>query len=102
MGSNRIQVYQNNVGVIGCIVSGLTDITGYDSVLTVKKKAADTVPLMSLAGTVIDPCTLQFNVTAEDSSLYPGDYIYDINLNLEASIYTVTKDVFTIIDGVKY
>jgi len=100
--ANRIEIYQSNSGSIGCTVTGITDVTGYDSVLTVKKREEDVDPLMSLTGTVIDPCTLLFNVSTTDSSLAPGEYVYDINISLDASRYTITKDVFAVLDGVKY
>lgn len=100
MADNRIEVYQNNTKTINCTVSGLS-LTGYTPNLTVKKNKSETVYL-GKEGIVTDPSTAIFYLTPADTSLSPGDYIYDITFTSDSSIYTVTKDAFIILDGVKY
>lgn len=98
--SNKIEIYQNNTKIINCAISGL-NITGYTPYLTVKKNTSSS-PVLSSIGAVKDPSTASFYLSSIDTSIASGDYIYDIVIAADASIYTVTKDSFTILDGVKY
>ena len=75
---------------------------GYTPYLSVKANEADSSTVIFKAGTVQDPCTALFNLTTTDTSLAVGNYIYDINIELDSSAYTVRKNVFTILDGVKF
>lgn len=100
MADNKIRVYQNNNKTVICTVSGL-DITGYTPYLTAKKNNAAVISL-SKTGVVSDASTATFYLSSTDTSIAAGDYIYDITLSADSSIYTVTKDALIILDGVKY
>lgn len=97
---NIIRAYQNNTLPFHCISPIIT--TGYTPFLTVKKNITDTSTLISKTGTITDSSTLFFCLSSVDTSLAAGDYIFDITLEAEASIYTIVKDVFTVLDGVRY
>jgi len=98
--TNTIEIFQNNTKTINCIVSGLA-ITGYTPYLTVKK-CKDTSVVLSKIGTVLDPSTAVFAISSTDSSITSGNYIYDITLIADNSIYTVVKDALNVLDGVKF
>jgi len=98
--SNSIEVYQNNTKSLTCIVYGL-DVTGFTPYLTVKN-LKDASILINKTGTVIDSSVAVFNLSSIDTSLEPGNYIYDITFEQDSSIYTVVKDSFIVIDGVRY
>lgn len=97
---NKIDVYQNNTKPFTCI-SPIT-ATGYTPYFTVKKNISDSSTLISKTGSVTDPSTLFFCISSTDSSLAVGDYPYDITLENDASIFTIVKDIFTILEGVRY
>lgn len=101
MGANKIEIYQNNNKTINCVVSGLA-ITGYTPYLSVKKKAIDASTVLSKTGVITDASTATFYLTPTDTSLASLDYVYDITIENDSSIYTVVKDTFTILEGVKY
>lgn len=100
MAINKIEIYQNNTKTINCVVTGLS-LTGYTPTLTVKSNTLSTA-VLSKTGVVQDPSTATFYISSTDSSLAVGDYVYDIVVSADASIYTVTKDAFIILDGVKF
>lgn len=100
MTTNKIEIYQNNTKTINCIVTGLS-LTGYTPYLTVKKSPDSTVSL-SKTGVIQDPSTATFYISSSDSSLAVGDYVYDIVVSADVSIYTVTKDAFIVLNGVKF
>ena len=100
--SNVIEIYQSNSKRISVTVSGLSDITGYNSYLSVKNKESDASTVILSGGIIQDPCSLIFDLTPTDTSLAVGDYLYDINLELDNSTYTIQKNVFSILDGVRY
>ncbi len=98
---DRIEIYPQNNKIVNCVISGI-DATGFTPYLTVKKKTLDTSIYLSKIGTVTDPSIVSFNLTASDTSMNYGDYVYSIELEKDTTIYTVVKDRFIIIDGVKY
>jgi len=98
--ANNIEVYQNNSKTISCVVSGLS-LTGYTPYLTVKKSPSSTT-LINNTGSISDPSTALFNLSSTDTSIASGEYMYDITVVADSSIYTVVKDSFTVLDGVKY
>lgn len=101
--NNRIDVYQNNSKTIGCVVVGVSDVSGFIPYLTVKKKTGDADSVLSKTGTVVDASgTLLFNLTTIDTSMNYGDYIYDVTIEKDTTVYTVVKDKFIVVDGVRY
>ena len=102
MGSNKLEIYQKNTYTRYLQVDGL-DLTGYDAYLTVKRNTRDTNYLIDVSLSVVDASTLLINISSDDvSSLSSGEYIYDITAIKDNSIYTISKDVFTIFEGVRY
>jgi len=101
MGINKIEAYQNNTKSFWVTVSGL-DVTGYNSYFTAKRNIADASALIELNGTVEDPSTLFFCLGSNDTSVAVADYPYDITLEKDASIFTIVKDILSIINGVRY
>ena len=102
--SNRIELYQNNTTTLVCSVIGGIDLTNFIPQLTIKKKASDTTSILTKVGIVSDPSTsLQFNINTIDTSMNPGSYVYDISIETinKSQVYTLVKDVFVILDGVK-
>lgn len=100
--SNKIELYQNNTITIGCHVVGGLDLTNFTPHLTVKKKASDDNAVLSKIGFVTDPSTtVQFSLLTTDTSMGPGSYVYDIVIDTSTQTYTLVKDVFVIMDGVK-
>lgn len=98
--SNKILCYQNNTKPFTCISP--INATGYTPYFTVKRNITDVSTLISKTGSVTDSSTLFFCVSSTDSSLTVGDYPYDITIENDASIYTIVKDIFSIIEGVRY
>jgi hypothetical protein len=97
---NKIEIYQRNTKTFTCTSPIVA--TGYTPYLTVKRKMTDASTLVFVAGTVTDPSTIIFTVSSTDSSLNAGDYPYDITLEADPSVYTIVKDVFSVINGVRY
>lgn len=102
MGANKIDIYQNNTCTKYLQVDGLS-LTGYDAYLTVKRNTSDTSYLLDVSLAVVDASTLLINISSTDvSTLTSGEYIYDITAIKDNSIFTITKDIFAILDGVRY
>src|SRR5574343_205507 len=98
--ANKIEIYQRNTKTLTCLVSGLS-ITGYTPYLTVKR-TSDSSTMLSKTGSVLDASTAVFYLTSTDTSISFGNYVYDITVEKDSSIYTVVKDTFSILDGVRY
>lgn len=99
---NRIEIYQNNTLTIGCSVFGGLDLTHFTPHLTVKKKASDDAVVLSKIGIITDPSTsMQFDFTMNDTSIAAGNYVYDVVIDTSTQAFTIVKDVFVILDGVK-
>jgi len=100
---NKIELYQQDTQTIAVYVGGLSDLSLYDSYLTVKKKATDSSIYLQKTGVVSDPSTtIAFNLTGTDTSLNAGDYVYDIVLESSTLGYhTIVKDRFSILEGVR-
>jgi hypothetical protein len=102
MGANKIEIYQRNTCTKYLQVEGL-NLTGYDTYLTVKNNTTDTSYLLDVSLSVVDSSTILINIASNDvSSLSRGEYIYDITAVKDNSIYTITKDIFTVLDAVRY
>lgn len=102
MANNKIEIYQNNTYTRYLQVEGL-DITGYDVFLSAKRNLSDVSLVLDISLAVIDASTVFINIPSNDvSSLSRGEYIYDITAIKDNSIHTITKDVFTILDGVRW
>jgi len=101
--NNLIELYQQDTQTIAVYVGGISDLTLYDSWLTVKNKTTDTSTYLQKSGVVSDPSTtIVFNLTGVDTSLKAGDYVYDIVLESSTLGYhTIVKDRFSILDGVR-
>jgi len=100
---NRIKIYQNNTTTIACTVIGGLDLTGFTPHFTVKGKASDIGTLLSKTGIVSDPSTtVTFAFTSIDTSMAPGSYVYDVVIDTSTQTYTLVKDIFEILDGVRY
>jgi len=101
--NNLIELYQQDTQTIAVYVGGISDLTLYDSWLTVKNKTTDTSTYLQKSGVVSDPSTtIVFNLTGVDTSLKTGDYVYDIVLESSTLGYhTIVKDRFSILDGVR-
>jgi len=99
--TNKIEVYQKNNKTITCTVTGL-DITGYAAYLSVKSKTTDPSTTIFNSGTVTDSSTAVFYLTSTDTSVNPANYIYDITVEADSSIYTIVKDSFDILDSARY
>jgi len=97
---NKIVCYQNNTLPFTC--RSPINATGYTPYFTAKKNTSDASALISKTGTVTDSSTLFFCISSIDSSLVVGDYPYDITIERDASIFTIVKDIFSIVDGVRY
>ena len=103
MANNKIEIYQRNTMDIGCAVTGVSDVSGYIPYLTVKSKSSDASTKLLKIGTVSDPSgTLLFSLTTLDSSIASGDYVYDVTIENGTTIYTIVRDRFTVLDGVRY
>lgn len=103
MASNRIEIYQHNTKTIGCVVVGGLDLSSFTPYLTIKQKASDTDIILSKIGVVTDPSTtVTFDLSATDTSISSGSYVYDIVLVDDPTIYTIVKDSFIVLDGVKF
>jgi len=103
MATNKIEIYQNNSRTIGCYIYGGLDLSSFTPYLTVKRSISDASPIIEKIGMVTDPSTtVTFDLTPADTSLAFGDYPYDITIENETNIYTVVKDILSIINGVKY
>ena len=101
--NNRIEIFQHNTKTIGCYIYGGLDLSTYTPYFTVKQKAAGSAEILSKVGMVTDPSTtVTFDFTATDTSIAPGNYVYDITLIDDPTVYTVVKDSFVILDSVKY
>lgn len=100
--NNRIEIYQKNTLTLGCHVTGGLDLTGFTPHLTIKKKASDDTIVLSKTGIVTDPSTtVTFDLSMTDTSIAAGNYVYDIVIDTSTQVFTVVKDVFVILDGVK-
>ena len=101
--NNLIELYQQDTQTIAVYVGGISDLTLYDSWLTVKNKTTDTSTYLQKSGVVSDPSsTIVFNLTGVDTSLKTGDYVYDIVLESSTLGYhTIVKDRFSVLDGVR-
>jgi len=100
--NNRIEIYQNNTLTLACSVIGGLDLTPFTPHLTVKKKASDDIVVLSKTGIVTDPSTtVTFDITITDTAIAAGNYVYDIVIDTSTQAFTIVKDVFVILDGVK-
>jgi len=100
--NNHIEVFEKNTRVIAVYVCGLPDLSLFTPYLTVKKRASDSIALLSKTGLCSDPSTTYtFTLTPTDTSLAVGDYTYDITLDGSSGTYTIVKDRFSILDSVK-
>jgi hypothetical protein len=103
MANNKIEIFQSNSQTVGCYITSTLDLSTYTPYLTVKKKTTNTAVILTKTGTVTDASTtVTFDLTPTDTSMNPGDYVYDITIVDGTAIYTVVKDIFSIKDGVKY
>jgi hypothetical protein len=101
--NNKLTIDQHNTRSIGCVVIGVSDISGYIPYLTVKKNNADSSTILSIVGTVTDASgTMLFNLSSTDTSLGAGDYVYDVVIEKSGEIHTVVKDKFVVVEGVRY
>jgi hypothetical protein len=100
--NNKIEVYQQNTREISCLVIGVSDITGWIPYLTVKKNTSGDI-ILSKTGVVSDASgTSLFSLTSTDTSILAGDYVYDVVIENGEIKYTVVKDRFSVLDGVRY
>lgn len=99
MANNKIEVYQNNDKDITCTVSGLS-ITGYTPYLTIKRNTNGEA-IISKTGTIADPSTAMFSISNTDTSIAAGDYVYDVVIETSTYKYTIVKDRFSVLDGVR-
>lgn len=98
---NKLEIYQGDNGNIFCGVVGIDDLTGFDSFLSVKRKATDASTVMFLTGTVNDASgTLVFPYTTEDTSLYARDYDSDVNIKGNGIHKTIWKGILSILEPV--
>ena len=101
--SNRIELYTHNTKSIACVVIGVADVSGFIPYLTVKKNDDDEIPVLMNTGIVTDASgSLAFNLTAIDTSIVAGDYVYDITIENTPIVYTVVRDKFKVLDSVRY
>ncbi|MBA7500897.1 hypothetical protein ES704_03659 [subsurface metagenome] len=106
MGANAITVYQENTRTIKCTVTGLDDLVDYAATLTVKKTHNEDAIITKNTdiegeGEISD-LVITFNLTPEDTKLYPCKYVYDITITDETNTYTIVQDIFEVKDSVKY
>jgi hypothetical protein len=99
---NRIEVYQGNTKTITCTVSGLSDLVGYSATLTVKREARDTENLFEVDHADITGLVITFETSDTDNTQDAGEYIYEVTITNGTYIYTVTQDVYEIVESVKY
>ena len=103
--NNRITVFQNNTKNIACAICSVGNIDGsfggYNPYITVKDKADGTTVLNKL-GVIDSSTTCMFYLLPSDTSLAAKDYVYDITLEGYSNVYTVVKDRFSVLDGVRY
>ena len=98
--TNKIECYQNNTKTFTC--TSPIDATGYTPYFTAKRNIADASALIELNGTVEDPSTLFFCLDSTDTSIAAGEYPYSIEIEKDASIFTIVKDILSILNGVRY
>jgi hypothetical protein len=96
----KIEIYPQNTETVSRTVS--FNATGYTPYLTVRKQTTDEDLILSKTGSVSDASTVVFYLSSIDTSILKGNYIYDITLEADTSIYTIAKDKFSVIDGVRY
>jgi hypothetical protein len=99
--SNKIPIYQHNSHTVGCYINTTLDISTYTPYLTIKKSAADVEPILSKTGMLTGEKTATFDLLPIDTSMLPGDYVYDITIENGVNVYTVLKDRLSIIDTVR-
>lgn len=101
--NNRIEIFQNNSKTIGCYITGGLNLSEFTPYLTVKRKASDAEVILQKIGLVSDPSTtVTFELATADTSIAAGDYVYDVVIESSTQIYTVVKDRFSVLDGVKW
>ena len=100
--NNHREIFQKNNKNFMVFVGGLSDLSLYTPTLTVKRRTSDTSALLSKTGVVSDPSTTYvFYLTTTDTSLNPGDYVYDVTLESSTNRITLIKDILSILDAVK-
>jgi len=103
MATNRIEIYQHNTRSIGCVIGGgPADLSTYIPYFTVKSRASGSTSIITSTGSVTDASTLSFSLSSTDTSVDPGNYVYDITIENGTTIYTVVKDSFIVLEAVKY
>ena len=103
MVTNKIEVFQNNSKTIACYIYGGLNLSTYTPYLTVKRKATDTTTILEKTGLVTDPSTtVTFDLAPADTSIAAGDYVYDITISDGTNIHTVVKDIFSILESVRF
>lgn len=100
--ANVIEIYQKNSKTIELTITGLNDISDYTPLLSVKKLESDASTLIFNGGVITDASgTVSFALLPADTSLAIGDYVYDVNIESSTNTYTVTNNIFTILDSVR-
>ena len=103
MANFKFEIYQNNTLSFDVSIYGITDVSGFIPYFTVKKKMSDVSTVISSIGIIKDPSgTARFFVPASDTSLASGDYVFDITIEKDSSIFTINKDSLSVLDGVRY
>lgn len=100
--SNKITVFQGNSNTVICTIAGLVDLIGYTAQLTVKADARDSAPLMEADHSDITGLVITFDTTPVHNTLDARDYIYEIVITDGTNIYSVTQDVYEVLESVKY
>lgn len=100
--ANNIEIFQGNTKTIVCAVTGLGSLAGYTATLTVKKEPRDTgTPLISVTGS-INALNITFVTSATNNTLPAGKYVYEVTITDGVNVYTVTQDVYEIVESAKY
>lgn len=99
--ANNITIYKGNSKTIVCTVSGLDSLSGYTAKMTVKKNAAldSSDPIIESTG-LIDGLNVVFSLTATDTAIAVGLYMYDVVITNGTNVYTVAQDRLQISESV--
>ena len=99
--SNNIEIYQNNSKTIIVTISGLTSLSGYTCVLSVREKLGLGAVVIQSTGVTIDLVST-FELLPADTNIDTGAYQYDVVVYSSTNNYTAIQAQLTIKDSVLY
>ena len=98
---NNIEIYQNNSKTIIATISGLTSLSGYTVVLSVREKMGIGEIVISSTGSTVD-LTTTFELLPAQTNIDAGAYTYDVIISNSINNYTAIQSQLTIKDSVLF